>query len=101
MNGSDVHQDKEQRQDDAKSERESEHDRLAAQKILDALAKLPEGASKTAIRDRCGVHHRRLSKVFASLLDEGVIVECEVLTGNHKTPKVGYRLKTDEDSHDA
>ena len=70
------------------------------QRITRAMAALerqhPEGNSKTSIRDRSGVKGLRLDEALSSLLNEGVVVECEFLRSNQKTPKQGFKLGSSE-----
>jgi len=61
------------------------------ERLCKALARHPEGMTKTALRDESGVNYR-LAATIAEGIDRGHIVACEVLTGNHKSPKPGYRL---------
>lgn len=71
-----------------------QHDKTAA---LGILAKFHMGITKTNLRDRAGLA-KRFEGVLAALIEDGSIETCDVFTGNHKTPKEGYKIKEDENA---
>ena len=85
-----------QRKVDAKAEERQQQlddDRAAVCKLM---AKYPNGASKTWIKQHCDVSGRRWPGVFAHMFQAGELVECEITVSNKKTPQPGYRLNTSE-----
>lgn len=88
---------------EAAQERKASAKATAAQSELEAdrekvcrlLAKYPNGASKTFIRDHCGVSSRRWLATFAAMFDDEELVPCEIKVSNQKTPRAGYKLNTD------
>jgi hypothetical protein len=85
---------KQQRKADEAAERENAQLTLDRKSVCRVLAKsqYANGMTKTAIRTRAGISHRRWDGVLATMLDDGDLVECEVVVSNHKTPQTGYRL---------
>jgi hypothetical protein len=84
-----------ERQDTKEKEREAKRlEKLEAdkQRIVLTMAKYPAGASKSFIRDASGINSNRVSLAMASLLDDGSIEQCGIVTGNRKQPQEGYRL---------
>ena len=71
-------------------------------RICRAMAALerqhPEGNAVTSIRDRSGIKGQRLQDSLSALLNDGAAVECEFLRSNHKTPRQGYKLKTETET---
>ena len=68
-------------------------DRLEAdrQKVVNAMAKFPNGETKTEIRNRTDLSGTRFNSALASLLDDEEVVSCEVHKGNRRTYD-GYKL---------
>ena len=62
------------------------------QRIVRIMAKYPAGASRSFIRDAVGMNSNRVRQALASLLDEGAMEQCGIVTGNRKQPQEGYRL---------
>ena len=62
-------------------------------KVCNTLAKFPKGESKSIVRDSSGRYSTKFNVALAALLEEGVIVPCEIIKGRRKTPIEGYRLK--------
>ena len=84
-------------------QREKEREEKQAEKlesnrkrICNTAAKFPEGESKTIIRDRTGLRSDTFNPAWASLLDDGILVEVEIFKSNHKKPSTGYRLRDTE-----
>ena len=67
-----------------------------ADKVLRALAKLPDGATKNTIRDRAGLSGARVNAAIAWLLEQGAIVETTIQVSNHRNPQPGYKLAPSE-----
>ena len=61
-------------------------------KVVRAMVKYPDGETKTTIRDACGMSGARFNAALASLISDGTVVTTDVLKGNHKTPRTGYKL---------
>jgi hypothetical protein len=83
-----------------------EHDRAAkvqtaverdADKVLRVLAKLADGATKNAIRDRAGLSGARATSAVDWLLEESHIIETTIQVSNHRTPQAGYKLAESKD----
>ncbi len=71
-------------------------DKVRITRAMAALERThPEGNAKTAIRDRAGLKGNRFDEALSALLNDGAGVECEFLRSNHKTPRQGYKLKTE------
>jgi hypothetical protein len=64
----------------------------AKAKALLVLAEHPDGLTKSALIGQ-GVGKSTIDAVIQALLDQGLIEEAGVVTGNHRTPKPGYRLR--------
>jgi hypothetical protein len=62
-------------------------------KVLSALQRHPEGQTKTALRDACGLHTNRFTAALEELLSRELVEPCNVCKGNRKQPYEGYRLK--------
>jgi hypothetical protein len=62
-------------------------------RIVNALAKLPDGETAKAIRERVGLSGARFNPALAVLIDDGDVVPAEIAKGNHTTAYPGYKLK--------
>ncbi len=67
-----------------------------AEKVLAVLARFPDGATKTTIRDRGGLNGARTGAAIAWLLGDGQIVETTIMVSNHRTPQLAYKLAETE-----
>jgi hypothetical protein len=85
----------EQRKADAKSIKQQEQHEADCTAICRLLAKHPNGASKTFIRDHCQISGRRFPFVLAAMLEAGQLVDCEVTVGNKKQPQPGFKLNSE------
>lgn len=85
-----------QRKSEAKAEMAAEQLEIDRTAVCRVLAKHPSGTTKTAVREACGVSSRRFPTVFASMVDAGELVACEVTVSNHKTPRQGFKLGDSE-----
>jgi hypothetical protein len=74
---------------DAKAKEKQER---AIEKVVQAMTKYRNGETKTVIKETSGLRHAEFSAALAELLLRGDAELCEVIKGNHKTPKDGYRL---------
>ena len=63
------------------------------QTVCNALAKYPQGETKTVIRDGSGLHTSRFNPAFADFITEEIVIPCSVIKGNRKTPIDAYKLK--------
>jgi hypothetical protein len=61
-------------------------------RMANAAAKFPSGETAKVIREHAGVSGTLASQALAALLEDGVLVPCDVTKGNRKTPHQGYRL---------
>lgn len=66
-----------------------------SKRIVNVLVKHPDGETKNVIRDAAGLPGSRFPVALAKLLEDGVVIPCDIMKGNRKTPFEGYRL-TDE-----
>lgn len=87
-----VRQETKKRREQEKADEESQKLNQERWAVIEVLRKHPEGLAKTRMLQKAKIGHRRLGLVFEALIDNGDIVECEMLTGNHKQPKIGYKL---------
>lgn len=60
--------------------------------IVEVLRKYPEGETKTAISNACGMSRERFGPALASLLGDGNVTPVPILKSGKKTPIEGYRL---------
>jgi hypothetical protein len=74
-----------ERRDQDRKARLAKQAGLDKQAVLDAVRGLPNGDTKTAIRDRSGLRNERFNPVFAAMLTEGLLVSCEVKKANGQT----------------
>ena len=61
-------------------------------RILKAMKSTPEGDTKSAIRERSGITTKRFEAAFGTMLDRGVVANCEIRKGNQRTPRTGFKL---------
>ncbi|MGA2034437.1 MAG: AAA family ATPase [Thermoguttaceae bacterium] len=89
---------KEQQGQREKEREEKQAEKLESnrKRICNTAVKFPEGESKTIIRDRTGLRPEIFNPAWASLLDDGILVEIDIIKPNRKTPYVGYRLRDSE-----
>lgn len=64
--------------------------------VCRVLAKHPSGLTQTAIRDHAQISGRRWPGVLATMLELEEVTPIDIITGNQKTPKTGYRLRQSE-----
>ncbi len=88
--------DRENRIEDTRTEKASE--RIVSDKsvITKALAKTPDGDTKTGIRDRTSLSTSRVGVAIAALLEDEEVVPCGVLKGGRATPRDGFKLSEKE-----
>lgn len=69
--------------------------RLDADKkrIINALAKFPNGETPKVIRERAGLSGTRFNPALAALLEDGDVVPVEIIKPNRQKPYEGYVLK--------
>lgn len=85
-----------QRRDEAKAteaEKQLDDDRTAVCRVL---VKHPSGLTQTNIRDRAGISGRRWPTVLATMLERSELAPVDIITGNQKTPRTGYKLNESE-----
>ena len=87
---------------EAKDDRQGERQREQAAKFekdLDAVAQAldahPEGATRTRLREHCGMSGAKFGPLIAELEKRGIAEQCQVRVSNQKTPKEGYRRVPD------
>jgi hypothetical protein len=61
-------------------------------RLCAAMAKHPDGETKTTLRTLAGMGGDRFNATLATLLSDGFVVECEVLKPGKKTPLPAYKL---------
>ena len=61
-------------------------------KTLDAH---PGGATRTRLREDCGMSGTKFGKAIAELERRGIAERCQVQVSNHKKPIEGYRRVPD------
>jgi hypothetical protein len=66
---------------------------------LDAVAAAmnahPEGATKTKLREYCGMNGTRFGRAIAELERREIAERCQVTVSNHRKPQEGYRRVPD------
>lgn len=80
---------------DAEQRKEAEQqERLEGdiRRIVLAMEKTPDGDTKTAIRDRANVKTPQFNVAINAMLEREMITHCQVVKGNHKTPKDALKL---------
>ncbi len=87
---------------ETKGNRQAERQREKAAKFekdLDAAAQAldahPEGATRTRLREYCGMNATRFGPLIAELERRGIAEKCEVRVSNHKKSTEGYRRVPD------
>ncbi len=87
---------------ESKDDRQAEKRREAAAKLekdLDQVAKAldayPSGATRTRLREHCGMSSTKFGPLIAELEKRGIAERCEVRISNHKKPTEGYRRAPD------
>jgi len=87
---------------EAKDDRQSERQREKAAKFekdLDAVAQAldahPEGATRTRLRQYCGMSGEKFGRLIAELEKRKIAERCTVQVSNHKKPVEGYRRVPD------
>jgi phage/plasmid primase-like uncharacterized protein len=76
-------------QQDARKQKQAEDDCTA---IVDAMRRIGEPQTKTAIREQCGIGHRGFNVAFADLLSDETIVPVQIVKGNNRTYD-GFQLQ--------
>ena len=56
------------------------------------MTKYPAGETPTTIRNHSGISGNRFGIVLAALVDDGTVIQCEIIKGNQKTPRPAYKL---------
>lgn len=83
------------RKAEAKAEykKKQEHGKLVALTLAAAnyLRDIPEGDTKSAIKNELGCTVKDRDIVLAMLIESGDVIETLILKGNHKTPREGYK----------
>jgi hypothetical protein len=74
--------------------------RLDADKrrIVNALAKFPNGETGKAIRERAGMSGARFNPALAALIEDGDVIPVDIVKPNRQKPYDGYVLKKDTDT---
>ena len=88
-----------QQQGQREKEREGKQaEKLEAnrKRIANIAVKFPQGESKTIIRDRSGLRPDVFNPAWASLLDDGILVEIDIIKPNRKKPYPGFKLRDSE-----
>lgn len=73
----------------AKQQKQLEADK---NKIVNTLARFPNGETKCIVRDLTGLHTNRFQPALADLLDDGDVMPCSVSKPSRKTAYEGYKL---------
>ena len=84
----DRREDQKEKADLEKHKRKLDRDR---KRVCEYLAKVGSACEST-IGKNSGMNGPRTKQVIDIMLSEDELVECDVLTGNQKKPKRGYRL---------
>jgi len=84
-------QDRREEEREARRQRQVEQDRQA---VMAVMRTIPDGDTKTSIRDRAGLRGERFNPAFAALIADGAIESCTVRKGNARQYE-GYRLQPD------
>ncbi len=79
----------------AKEKQAAEQLERDRKQVCRALAKRPEGETKTALAALAGMGRDRLNMTLGSLLEDESVVMCEVVKPDRKTPRDGYKLADD------
>jgi hypothetical protein len=78
----------------ARLEKQTTQDKQA---VMEIVRKLPEGDTKTGIRDRAGLRSERFNPAFAALIAEASIVPIEIKKGKGRTYE-GYVIAEHRDA---
>ena len=73
---------------------------VGATQSADLMAKYPAGETENVIRDTAGVSGTVAKLGMASLLQDGSAVPCDVTKANRAKPYQGYKLNTDDTTHE-
>jgi hypothetical protein len=68
-------------------------------RLIQAAVKYPNGETKSVLFDTVGMDGALGNLALAAAIEAGAIVPCEIMKGNQKTPREGYKLRPDEDSN--
>lgn len=86
-------------QQDAARRRQARAEETRAEKIgadskaiVNTMVRFPDGETKTAIRDATGLSGQKFNTAFASLIQAGDVVPCEVQKSNRRKPYEAYKL---------
>jgi hypothetical protein len=88
----DARREAENRAEEAKRTKAEEAMKQNLAKLCRTLARFPDGTTLSQLAIHAGMSTTRARPLLAELLDRGDVITCEVRTGNHRTPKEGYRL---------
>lgn len=87
---------------EVKDDRQAEKRREASAKfekeldtVAQALDEHPDGATRTRLREHCGMSGTKFGKAIAELVRRGIAETCDVQVSNHKKPSEGYRRAPD------
>jgi len=88
----DIYETRTTARDRDKAEREQQRHEADRQLVCNVLAKHPDGMTTKDIRSHARLSTDRANMAIASLLDDDMILACDVHKSNRKTPYQGYRL---------
>lgn len=89
-------EDRKEANKEAERQEKLERDKKA---VCNALAKFPDGESKSMVRDTAGLYTTKFNAALSALLADGAVVSCEIIKGRRKTPIDGYKL-AEETTHE-
>lgn len=77
--------------DKAKAEKADQQLERDKKSLVETIGRCQNGETKTAIRDRSNMSHKRFNAALYALIEDGQIVEIQTTKGNNRTYE-GYRL---------
>ena len=80
----------------ARDRRQTEKVKSDAEKLARIMAERSGPETKTVLRDLCGFNSTRINAALAHLLTNGLATQTDVFKSKQRTPKEGYKLKTDD-----
>lgn len=85
-----------ERKADAKRKDKSQNIERDLLKLLDAMARFPDGETKTELSRESHLSGAAVGKAIEIGLSRRQIVPCQIFKGNHKSPRDAYKLAGDD-----
>ncbi len=90
--GIDIRKEQQKTKENDKQQQKAEIIEQRKKRILNVLVKHPDGLSKSRIRDMAGLYTAEIKEPLIQLLDDFVVVPCEMKVSYQKTPVAGFRI---------